>query len=786
MKKLSSKIIIFLLVTTFLFCGVNFGWGKSNIEVVYALTTLEESIKIKNAADDYCREKSNYVTCRDKYLLDGGPPQETKATPTKTVPETISAPAPSTEMRKAAEDYCREKSNYRTCRDKYLLDGGPPQETVATSTEEKEGSVGWTLAKLGIKAADIASGIFFTGPAWVAIMLWLVPIIGILGGIAAIVAGVFDLVLNISISTFGNIVDSAGITTAWEMIRNVINISFIFILLYISISIILGDFGPKKKSTVAGVVISALLINFSLFITRIIIDFGNIIAVAIYNSPGGAFTSSALMTGLQIQTVLTPANLSTTGQINSIILTILTMAMTVTFIGVLFRGIVFMIGRLVALIALLALSPIGFVGFGIPWLKDKADEWWTALVGQVFLLPVFLFFLMMTSVMLGNSYMTRLIGFFDAVNPLSQSVTNFQPGQWVYFGLIIGMLHLCIKMTKKMSGHVGDIMDKIGTGLKWATAAVVAVGASVVTGGAAAGPAASMLGRMAASTGGTGLARAVGRGGLSLARSGAGQAIRSGGRAAADVVDAPGFVGDMSRALLKESLGGIKKHTGLDIEAANKDLRDYQKNYNKYAGEQANKIGPGEVDAEIKNRKETMENIEAQAKNRLARGEDGKEIEKTLKDTAKEIAELTGAISGIDEEIKNTNDPAKKSALEKLRTDQRKELETIKNSKKEATDRQNALLDGLKKQIGQEMGYNTELHEAEMQMLGGEKIKREIALNTHLKNLSNSAWYSDKKAAETLRAVKGKYEEKSKAEKLIDDITKEAEKKAKEDAKKTA
>jgi len=792
MKKLSSKIIIFLLITTFFWGGASFDFGKIN--KAYALTAAEDACGPNGVGNTV--GSTDYTDCVNEYNADpiqiaNGTASTTQVlAPVVTNPVSIPNTNTPTTFSQQADAYCRNKYNlgtgpmvgnttYSNCAADYI------DKNMQKDPEVNMWKVGFDLfGKSAAKFMDIVKGLYGL-PAYAAWSANLLIIATVLNLLAYIVAGTFDAVLSLSMMSFNNIISSAGIDTAWEIIRNIINVSFVFILLYISISMILGEFGPKKKSTVAGVVVSALLINFSLFITRLIIDFGNMFAVAIYNkSFSGPGFSVLLMQGLQLQTLFNLDAVTATGQVSNIVLMVIQIILIAVFIWVLISGIIFILGRLVTLMALLALSPIGFIGLSMPWLKDKADDWWKALINQVFLLPLFLFFLMMASTLLkGGTHVLSLLT-PQILDPNNVTATNV--GAWVYFGLVIGMLVMSLKMTKKMSGGVGAVMDKVATGLKWATAAVVAVGASVVTGGAATGAVASGLGRMAASTGGTGLARAVGSGGLSLARSRVGQAIRTGGRAAADVVDAPGFVGDMSRALLKESLGGIKKHTGIDIEGANKELRDYQKNYNKYAGEQANKIGPGEVNAEMKNRKETMENIEAQAKNRLARGEGGKEIEKTLKDTAKEIEELTGAISGIDEAIKNTKDPSKIADLEKQKTNQRTELEAIKNNKKDAIDRQNALLDGLKKQIGQEMGYNTELHEAEMQMLGGEKIKREIALNTHLKNLSNSAWYSDKKAAETLRAIKGKYEEKSKAEKLIDDITKEAEKKAKEDAKKTA
>lgn len=78
---------------------------------------------------------------------------------------------------------------------------------------------------------------------------------------------------------------SSFIPEAWVIVRDLSNIFFIFILLYIAFQTILGlgghGGGPKKM--IAQVIIMALLINFSMFFTKIIIDSSNILALVFYN-----------------------------------------------------------------------------------------------------------------------------------------------------------------------------------------------------------------------------------------------------------------------------------------------------------------------------------------------------------------------------------------------------------------------------------------------------------------------------------------------------------------------
>ena len=82
----------------------------------------------------------------------------------------------------------------------------------------------------------------------------------------------FFLDLSLQSSTYGN----GFITEGWKILRDIANLSFIFILLYVAIRTIFGDGGAKK--TIITVVIMALLLNFSLFFCRVIIDASNILA----------------------------------------------------------------------------------------------------------------------------------------------------------------------------------------------------------------------------------------------------------------------------------------------------------------------------------------------------------------------------------------------------------------------------------------------------------------------------------------------------------------------------
>ncbi len=104
-------------------------------------------------------------------------------------------------------------------------------------------------------------------------------VLNILAFLVSLAGQVFDFSTKFSILEMGTLIGSAdnGINIAWSTIRDLGNIIFIFMLLWVSIMNIL-QMGDAKKF-IPTLIIAALLVNFSLFFTKVIIDTSNIVAV---------------------------------------------------------------------------------------------------------------------------------------------------------------------------------------------------------------------------------------------------------------------------------------------------------------------------------------------------------------------------------------------------------------------------------------------------------------------------------------------------------------------------
>ncbi len=211
-----------------------------------------------------------------------------------------------------------------------------------------------------------------------------------------IVSGIFDSVLKFTVVDLSqNIAGISAITTTWGIIRDLINISFIFILLYIAIGTILNLSGVNWKGTLVKVIVAAILINFSLFFTRTAIDISNILALTFYNAltNNGAVTiSSAFADRLNISTLYgSLSGAISNGASGELILagvggTILILVTTFVFLATT----LLFVSRFVTLIFLLILSPVGFFGSVLPGLGSAASKWRSTLMGQLIFAPVFM------------------------------------------------------------------------------------------------------------------------------------------------------------------------------------------------------------------------------------------------------------------------------------------------------------------------------------------------------------------------------------------------------------
>ena len=313
-----------------------------------------------------------------------------------------------------------------------------------------------------------------------------------------LVASIFDVVLQFLVFDMKEAFDSIDvIDDIWVIFRDLANILFIFLLLYAAIRIIIfsGDGGVGKL--IGKVIMIAVIINFSLFITKAVIDSSNILALqfkkAIMTTEDGDTVSvgTNLMGSFGLHTILGKniIGISTKDFFNNIQtfnklpfmeksqMLIGGSIMTVIAIFVLILASFMLLFRFMILIILMILSPLAFVSSILPQTKTYYTKWWDMLIKESFYAPIFLMFLWVTLKIVNSDGFSKAIlgeggseiNFSDVqalintgdLSPFSSSFRESM-GSFISFALVIGFLLSSVLIGKFLGNKFS------GTAMRWA------------------------------------------------------------------------------------------------------------------------------------------------------------------------------------------------------------------------------------------------------------------------------------------------------------------------------
>jgi len=376
-----------------------------------------------------------------------------------------------------------------------------------------------------------------------------------------------------------------GIKTGWSIIRDVANMIFIFALLYIAFAMIL-QLGGNYKQLLIILIIIALLINFSFFLTGTVIDASNILGLFIYNAiapldpiPGNP--TNRITIGAQLSNALdtdTAINKEVIKQLDSNVQkgVIHLMAGVVFFTAglvFLFLSLLF-IFRTVVLMFVLILSPLAFAAAILPATRKHFHNWLHKLINYSFVAPVTLLLLAIVIGIVNAKEIRTAAGTEDASfisaflilnkNDGSLDVDTF--GIFLSFALIIGLLIGVMVIARSMAGSIASLSTKYigkltGLGVGAATGAVALAGRRGLGPLARAARDSTYLKELSEKEGGrfSRVKRYVGRAGIATAGYGAKSSfdIKATGvaRAAASGLGAVGIRTDFGRA---EGKGGYE------------------------------------------------------------------------------------------------------------------------------------------------------------------------------------------------------------------------------------
>lgn len=303
---------------------------------------------------------------------------------------------------------------------------------------------------------------------------------------------------------------STFIPTAWAVVRDLSNIFFIIALLYIAIKLILGLTGHGVQQALRNIIIIALLVNFSMFFTKVIIDSSNVLALIFYNKlnvnitangqprpydqatstdkdiSGAMYNTFDPTTALngdfweKTKKTINPIDGSVAHEEDRVpvgimvgVILIASAVMLVAAYAFFLSGFAFL-GRMIELWILIIVSPFAFVSYAVPFLNNVEyaswGAWFKRLTSVAFMAPIFMFFMYLIFLLIQGNLFGNLITnkgniVFTLLNVLIPAL------------VIIILLLKATSFAKKGSGVFGEAIMK---GAKLAGG--LAVGAA--TGGA--------------------------------------------------------------------------------------------------------------------------------------------------------------------------------------------------------------------------------------------------------------------------------------------------------------
>lgn len=324
------------------------------------------------------------------------------------------------------------------------------------------------------------------------------------------------------------------IQTGWQLVRDISNIFFIIIMIYSGLAAVFSTSNVSYKKVIPTLIINALIINFSLFATRLVIDMSNITARIFYNQmvvkvgeevrdgqnsdSGYKPISEAIVSSFNPQkifkgSVLTDddpsaddegsfnAQVSYTNKSSKwhtyskeyaayfALVTLVAIAISFSMAMMFWKTAFLFVGRVIGLYVAMIFSPFAFLSRGGVPLVSKLPTlnygaWWKDLTNYALLAPIFVFFLYII-----NSFLN--VEFFNKVGLDQNGQGFFGSVMYVMIPMLIiyGLVTRGVSIANNLAGEFGKMAQNFATKatgfVGGAALGVTAIGGSRIIGGAA-------------------------------------------------------------------------------------------------------------------------------------------------------------------------------------------------------------------------------------------------------------------------------------------------------------
>lgn len=323
-------------------------------------------------------------------------------------------------------------------------------------------------------------------------------IFSIVNRVVVVIATILDVSVEYFVLDMAEKVNEiSAIEGLWQTFRDLGNIAFIGVLLYIAIRTIL-DVGNSfnTKRLLIRLVIVALFVNFSLFATKVVIDTSNVVALQFYNSIqvegcgedecnlSHFFADAVSLSSVHSEAPIADGSGTNTKVAMARVLGILFLSVA----GFVMGAIAFLlIIRFGVLILLMVASPLAFIAFILPGV-GIGQKWIDELLSQSFFAPA-VFAMIYVVARLASGLKQGIIGGgnTDLMAVVADGTLEENVGIILVFIIMTALMMASLFVAKKMGGQAAQKSIKLGKQTRnWGQAKIA---------GAAAATARSTVGR---------------------------------------------------------------------------------------------------------------------------------------------------------------------------------------------------------------------------------------------------------------------------------------------------
>ncbi len=284
----------------------------------------------------------------------------------------------------------------------------------------------------------------------------------------------------------------ASLYPLWQIVRQVMSLCIIFAGLYVGFMYIINQQDIFIKRFIPWLVVFAFFVNFSYPISRALIDISNVTSLNIYSQATGNANlldkdyngpktmGSEIMTKLGLQdlifTVNNPSNTSLLGNLNSPGIALVAVAYVLYAAYVLFMCALLIMTRTFVLIFTIIGSPILLIDSVIPKLGEYGKKLRSLFFGQLavsIIFTIMFYFVIKVMEILGTALPAKISNLNGS--PTSADIAG------MFFGILMMLilLHIMLKVTKSLSGAIGEVVTKYGNAALGATLGLAAGGAGL-------------------------------------------------------------------------------------------------------------------------------------------------------------------------------------------------------------------------------------------------------------------------------------------------------------------